>query len=57
MRKGPNCLDSCLQFMIKDGDGKDVLVLKFYDKILDLLARERRSLVGSRARTIMGAKR
>ena len=42
--------------MAKDGDGSKLLNIKFYDKMMDLAAREATHLVGSRIATILGSK-
>lgn len=42
------CLDSCIKFKIEDKYGHQVMVLKFYDKMLDLMGRDGYKLLGSR---------
>ena len=57
MQRGDNNLETCFQYVAKDRDGAKLLKIKFYDKILDLIAREGTHSVGSRAAIILGSKR
>jgi hypothetical protein len=41
-------LASCFKYEVKDARGKKVMVIKIYDKTLDLMGREGYSDVGSR---------
>lgn len=54
--RGDNNLDTCYQYAVKGDEGTKLLVVKIYDKLLDLLAREGSHLVGSRVATILGSK-
>ena len=56
MLRGDNILNSCFQYRIKDSDGTNLFVLKFYDKILDLLGREASHIVGTRINEVIGSK-
>ena len=44
------------QYVVGDKETKKLLVIKAYDKVLDLVAREGRHLVGSRISVILGSK-
>lgn len=55
--RGDNILESCYQFVIKDNEAKKIMVVKFYDKIMDLISREGSHMVGSRINAIVGSKR
>lgn len=56
-----NNLATCYQYCIKANTGKanrqDVLNIKIYDKVLDLVGREYRQRVGCRANEVLGCKR
>ena len=54
VRTGDNNLHSCLQYRILDVDGVELLNIKFYDKIMDLVGRDGYSQVSSRLHTILG---
>ena len=58
---GKNNLDTCYQYCIKTNTGKanrqDVLNIKIYDKVLDLVSREYRRQIGCRANEFLGCKR
>ena len=55
MLRGDNNLDTCFQYCVKDCKGDKLLVVKAYDKIQELVARDGSHLVGSRIRTILGS--
>ena len=55
VHSGENNLDSCKQFQIKDGEHCKIMIVKFYDKLLDLVAREGTHQVGSRMATVLGS--
>lgn len=57
VHSGENNLDSCKQFWIKDGERCKLMTVKFYDKLLDLVAREGTHQVGSRMATVLGSSR
>ena len=57
VKRGDNILDTCFQYAIKDSDGDKLLVIKFYDKMLDLISRESYHIVSSRVSEILGSKR
>ena len=42
---------------MKDKPGNKLLVIKIYDKMLDLVARDGGNIVGSKMNKILGAKR
>ena len=54
--RGDNNLDTCFQYVIQDDDGRKLMVVKLYDKLLDLMTRDGTQLVGSRMATILGSK-
>ena len=54
--RGDNNLDTCFQYIVEGEGGDKLLVVKFYDKLLDLIARDGTHLVGSRIATILGCK-
>ena len=53
---GGNKLSTCYQYAVQDDLGCKVLVVKFYDKFVDLISREATFPVGSRISMIMGTK-
>ena len=55
--RGNNIHDTCFQYAVKDHLGDKLLVLKIYDKILDLVSRDGCHVVGSRISTILGSSR
>ena len=55
VRRGDNIRSTCYQYAVFDGVGCKVLVIKFYDKILDLIGREATHMVSSRIATIVGS--
>ena len=55
--KGDNNLDTCYQYVVNDKDNDGILKIKYYDKVVDLVAREATHLVGSRTAEIVGSKR
>jgi len=54
---GDNILNSCFQYVVRDQQGENILVVKLYDKILNLVAKDGCKVVGSRLSTILGCKR
>ena len=54
VRTGDNNLHSCFQYRVLDVDGVELLNIKFYDKIMDLVGRDGYSQVSSRLHTILG---
>ena len=50
-------MSTCRKFNILDQKGKLVMVLKFYDKIADLLGKDGYRLVGSKMKKVIGATR
>jgi hypothetical protein len=55
--KGNNNLDTCFQYRAKDNLGFNVMNVKFYDKVIDLISREGSHNIGSRFRHIIGSSR
>ena len=53
--RGDNIIETCYQYTVKDQEGEKLLAIKFYDKVLDLVARDGCHLVGSRIATILGS--
>ena len=51
---GSNNLATCFQYEVVTKDGEKVLNIKFYDKVLDLVARDGYQMVGSRVNQILG---
>ena len=37
---GSNTIDSCFQYRVLDDDRSQLLVIKFYDKVMDLVGRD-----------------
>ena len=52
---GDNNLNSCYQYVVKDSDNEKLLTIKIYDKILDLIGRDGRQMVGSRMATVLNS--
>ena len=52
--RGDNIRSTCYQYAVQDDWGCKVMVVKFYDKTVDLICREATHPVGSRIATIMG---
>ena len=48
IRLAPNRHDTCYQYYVVDEAGHKLLKVKFYDKVIDLMAREHFFIVGSR---------
>ena len=57
VKVAPNNLQTCLQYSISDSDGKKLLNIKFYDKLLELISRDGTKSVGSRVSHILGSLR
>ena len=55
MRRGDNIRSTCYQYAVSDRAGCKLLVVKFYDKMLDLIGREATHTVSSRIATIVGS--
>ena len=55
--RGDNVLDSSFQYVVRGDEGDKLLVVKFYDKLTDLVARDGSHIVGSRIDSILGSKR
>ena len=49
----PNRLDSCYQYHVKEEHGLQLLKVKIYDKVLDLIGRDHYHQVGSRVSMIL----
>jgi hypothetical protein len=54
---GKNGLDTSFQFRISDEKRRLFMVVKIYDKIADLVAREGTHPIGSRINEVIGCKR
>ena len=54
--RGDNILETSFQYVVTDQDGDKLMVIKYYDKTLDLQGREATKLVGSRFSKILGSK-
>ena len=54
VRHGSNNLDTCLQYEVVNNAGEKILNVKFYDKVLDLIARDGYLMVGSRIGQVIG---
>lgn len=54
---GCNNLDSCFQYLLKDCDGAKILMVKLYDKDIDLISRNGSHQVGSRISHVVGSKK
>ena len=57
IRLAPNRHDTCYQYYVVDEAGHKLLKVKFYDKVIDLMAREHFFIVGSRVNQILGSSR
>ena len=57
VKKGENLLHTSFQYSVREGRGKPLLTVKFYDKLVDLISREGTHPVGGRISQIVGAKR
>ena len=57
VKKGKNSHSSCFQFGVYDDEDRKLFTIKVYDKVLELISRDGRNLVGSRCRTIVGSQR
>ena len=55
--QGSNNRDTCYQYAVFDGRDSKLLVVKFYDKVIDLISREATHIVSSRIATIVGSQR
>ena len=55
VRRGDNIRSTCYQYAVFGGAGCKLLVVKFYDKILELIGREATHTVSSRIATIVGS--
>ena len=54
VRNGSNSLESCFQYRVVDDEQAQLLVVKFYDKLMDLIGREGYHQVGSRLPSVLG---
>ena len=57
VKKGKNNHRTCFQFGVYDDDDRKLFTIKVYDKVLELISRDGKNLVGSRCRTIVGSQR
>ena len=57
VRSGDNTIDSCFQYRVMDDDKSKLLVVKIYDKIMDLIGRDGIQQVGSKLYKILGCGR
>ena len=55
VRRGDNIRSTCYQYAVSDRAGCKLLVVRFYDKMLDLIGREATHTVSSRIATIVGS--
>ena len=55
--RGDKILNSCYYLFVTDSDGEKILIVKLYDKVMDVISIENSFIVGSQINVILGAKR
>ena len=56
VKKGKNNHGACFQYGVYDDEDRKLFTIKVYDKVLELISRNGKNLVGSKCSTIVGSK-
>ena len=57
VKNGKNTHRTCFQYGVYDDEDRKLFTIKVYDKVLELISRNGKNLVGSKCATIVGSKK